>query len=193
MDVGSFSPAQATAWMPEVEQRRSSCRMCCRKAQPRLTDLPGMDARQAPSGVASLWATFLSQTQTEKGGSRSAAVRKLLLCSRESKSERRWTPAFAGATARWVHRKHLPLTPTISPRGGEGAKKIRCKRRSPPNGGLPHINTLRKPITPATPDSSAARMPPDPATARLRKSPPAPAARSPDHAPCPHQPHSRRA
>jgi len=26
--------------------------MCCRKARPRLTDLPPMDGRQAPSGVA---------------------------------------------------------------------------------------------------------------------------------------------
>jgi len=36
MDVDSFSPGQES----------------CRKARPRLTDLPGMDARQAPSGVA---------------------------------------------------------------------------------------------------------------------------------------------
>ena len=30
-----------------------------RKARPRLTDLPGMDARQAPSGVAFLFGYFL--------------------------------------------------------------------------------------------------------------------------------------
>ena len=36
MDVDSFSPGQES----------------CRKARPHLTDLPGMDARQAPSGVA---------------------------------------------------------------------------------------------------------------------------------------------
>ena len=39
MDIDSFSPGQES----------------CRKAQPQLTDLLGMDAQQAPSGVAFLY------------------------------------------------------------------------------------------------------------------------------------------
>jgi hypothetical protein len=55
---------RATAWMPELSRRRSGCPMSApfshgqesdRKARPRLTDLPGMDAQQAPSGVAFLF------------------------------------------------------------------------------------------------------------------------------------------
>jgi hypothetical protein len=60
MDVDAFSPGQATAWMPELRQRRSSCPMPCRKARPRLADFPGKDARKARKRGASLFGYFLS-------------------------------------------------------------------------------------------------------------------------------------
>ena len=65
-DVDSFSPGQATAWMPELRQRRSSCPMPVRKARPRLTDLPPMDGRQAPSGVAFLFGYLSLWPRKEK-------------------------------------------------------------------------------------------------------------------------------
>jgi len=49
--------------------------MCCRKARLRLTNLPPRDGRQAPSGVASLWATFLWPNR--ESGSGAAGARKL--------------------------------------------------------------------------------------------------------------------
>jgi hypothetical protein len=107
-DVDSFSPAQATAWMPELRQRRSGCPMCCRKARPRLTDLPGA-ARQAPSGVPlSLLRTSLSSALRAGFAVRAAPAAQWLLSlgqARESDSRAagaRAPPAFAGMTrGRW--------------------------------------------------------------------------------------------
>jgi hypothetical protein len=65
-DVDSFSPGQATAWMPELRQRRSGCPMSGRKARPRLTDLPHRDRRQAPSGVAYTFGYFSLGHSREK-------------------------------------------------------------------------------------------------------------------------------
>jgi hypothetical protein len=36
-----FRQRKATAWMPELRQRRGGRLICCRKARPRLTNLPG--------------------------------------------------------------------------------------------------------------------------------------------------------
>jgi hypothetical protein len=53
-------------------------RMPCRKTRPALTDLPGMDARQAPSGVAflfgylSLWPRKEKVTRSPKAIDRSS-------------------------------------------------------------------------------------------------------------------------
>jgi hypothetical protein len=53
------APCVAVSWGRQAAQREStggrllfaSTGMCCRKARRQLMDLPGMDARQAPSGV----------------------------------------------------------------------------------------------------------------------------------------------
>jgi hypothetical protein len=46
------SPGQATAWMPELRQRRSGCPKPCRKARPRLTDLPGRRPGKRQAGCS---------------------------------------------------------------------------------------------------------------------------------------------
>lgn len=75
----------------------------CQKARPRLTDLPGMDARQAPSGVSfSLGYFSFGQAKEKCLGPRSGSKR---CCSvapssriERRKAKRRWTPACAGVT-----------------------------------------------------------------------------------------------
>jgi len=60
MDVDSFSTGQES----------------CRKARPRLTDLPGRTPGKRQAGWPSLWVTFLLATQ-EKSDSVAAGDRKL--------------------------------------------------------------------------------------------------------------------
>ncbi len=66
-----------------------------------------------------------------------------------------------------------------------------CKEKARQRAGFSRQDATC--LTPATPDSSAARTPPDRATAPRRKSPPAPAAVSRDRVPCLRRPRSPHA
>jgi len=83
-DVGFFSPGQATAWMPELRQRRSGCPTSGRKARPRLTNLPGRMPGKRQAGCRFLLGTALLDKQ-KRSTSGDAGARKLLL-SRPSKA-----------------------------------------------------------------------------------------------------------
>jgi hypothetical protein len=89
-DVDSFSPGQATAWMPELRQRRIGCPRPCRKARPRLTDLPGRRPGKRQAGCSFSLVTFSLSTQRE---SDSGAMGARTLCFKSTKRRARASSA----------------------------------------------------------------------------------------------------
>ena len=152
-----FRQHLATAWMPELRQRRSGCPMCCRKARPRLTNLPGRMPGKRQMGVASLWATFLWPHRERWLGRRrrTKAVASIARIEVREASDinARWEDERMG-----LSRKTYPL-PNPLPEERE-------PRKRPPSEWQPSLSQSGATrLTPATPDSSAAQTPPDPATA----------------------------
>jgi len=77
MEGVAFSRGQATAWMPELRQRRSGCPSTLEKpGRDSRTFRPRMDGKRQP-GWPSLWVTFLLATQ-EKSNSGAGRRTKLL-------------------------------------------------------------------------------------------------------------------
>ena len=75
-------------------------RMPCRKARPQLTDLPGRDARQAPSGMAFLFGYLYSLATQRESNSGAAGARKLSLRQTSRLSPQRRSEELGRASSR---------------------------------------------------------------------------------------------
>ena len=174
-------------------------RTCCRKAQTRLTDLPGS---------ARAWMPELSQRRSgcPMGAKRQAGCPSLLVTFLLATQEKvtRAAERVESSSLSPQRAKSVPLTPALYPSQGRGRKgarqkprqksgpKRRAKKEPAKWRALSHQRGVQR-LTPATRDSAAAQMPLDRATGRRRKFLPAPAAGSPDPWPWLRRLRSRRA
>jgi hypothetical protein len=88
-DVDSFSPGQATAWMPEWRQRMERLPEARSKSPAPAHGFAGQEVRQAPNGVAFLFGYFSLWPHKEKVTRRQRRTKALRSKSNKPEQEHR--------------------------------------------------------------------------------------------------------